>query len=42
MAELDNADPDELLAKYQVLLAELADTRNRLRDELATALGGEA
>lgn len=36
------ADPYELLANYQVLLAELADTRNRLRDELATALGGEA
>ena len=42
VAELDNADPDELLANYQVLLAELSETRNRLRDELATVLGGEA
>ncbi len=37
----DAGDPDELLAEYQVLLADLAETRNRLRDELSAALGAE-
>jgi len=31
-------DPDELLAKYRTLLAEVAETRNALRDELAASL----
>lgn len=41
VVEADAGDPDELLAEYQVLLADLAETRNRLRDELSAALGAE-
>ena len=33
-----HADPDELLADYQILLAELQKTRDRLNDELFQAL----
>ena len=33
-----HADPDELLADYQILLAELQKTRDRLKDELFQAL----
>jgi type I restriction enzyme M protein len=35
-----HADPDELLADYQILLAELQKTRDRLKDELFQALEG--
>lgn len=35
-----HADPDELLADYQVLMAELQKTRDRLKDELFQALEG--
>ena len=31
-------DPEELLAEYQQLLNDIADTRNKLRDELKSAL----
>jgi type I restriction enzyme M protein len=33
-----HADPDELLADYQILMAELQKTRDRLKDELMNAL----
>ena len=33
-----HADPDELLADYQILLAELQQPRDRLKDELFQAL----
>ena len=33
-----HADPDELLADYQLLMAELQKTRDRLKDELFQAL----
>jgi type I restriction enzyme M protein len=35
-----HADPDELLADYQILMAELQKTRDRLKDELFQALEG--
>ena len=35
-----HADPDELLADYQILLTELQKTRDRLKDELFQALEG--
>ena len=34
-----HADPEELLAKYQRLLGEIAETRGALKAELAAALG---
>ena len=34
----DHGDPEELLAKYQKLMGELAETRNSLKQELMTAL----
>ena len=37
-----HADPDELLADYQRLLADLQQTRDRLKDELFQALEGRA
>ena len=33
-----HADPDELLADYQILMVELQKTRDRLKDELFQAL----
>jgi type I restriction enzyme M protein len=36
----ENGDPDKLLAEYQDLLADIAHTRDKLRDELAQALEG--
>lgn len=38
----DTADADTLLAEYQTLLADLQTTRNRLKNELMAALGGES
>ncbi len=38
----DAADADQLLADYQTLLAELQATRDRLKHELMSALGGES
>ena len=35
-----HADPDELLADYQILMTELQQTRDRLKDELFHALEG--
>lgn len=35
-----HADPDELLADYQILMTELQQTRDRLKDELFQALEG--
>ena len=35
-----HADPDELLADYQILMADLQKTRDRLKDELFQALEG--
>jgi type I restriction enzyme M protein len=40
-ADTGPGDPDALLKQYQTLLAQIADTRNRLRDELVAALGGD-
>ena len=37
-ADAAHRDPDDLLADYQQLLMDLADTRNALRDELRAAL----
>jgi type I restriction enzyme M protein len=37
-AAVDDLDPDELLLHYQRLLAQVAATRDELRDELAAAL----
>ena len=37
-----HADPEELLATYQRLLGEIAETRGALKAELAAALGGQA
>ena len=39
--EPESHDPDELLAKYKTLLADIAETRTQLRDQLAAALQGE-
>jgi len=36
--EAGHGDPDELLKEYKQLLAEITDTQNQLKDELATAL----
>lgn len=36
--EEETHDPDKLLAKYKVLLGEIEQTQNQLRDELAAAL----
>jgi type I restriction enzyme M protein len=36
-----NADPDALLAEYQTLLAQIAATRDQLKDELRAALEGK-
>jgi type I restriction enzyme M protein len=38
----DRGDPEELLKAYQGLLNEIATTRNSLKAELMTALGGKA
>ena len=38
----DNADPDELLADYQRQLADLQQTRDRLKEELRNALEKKA
>jgi len=38
-AEEQNGDPVEMLAQYQAQLAELAELRTQLKDELAEALG---
>jgi type I restriction enzyme M protein len=35
-------DPDELLANYRKLMAETADIRERLKNELMAALGGKS
>ena len=35
-------DPDKLLEKHKIMLREVADTRNRLKEELAAALGGQS
>lgn len=35
-----HADPDELLIDYEKLMADLQQTRDRLKDELFSALGG--
>ncbi len=40
-ADTGPGDPDALLREYQTLLTQIADTRNRLRDELVAALGGD-
>lgn len=40
-ADTGPGDPDKLLKQHQKLLTEIADTRNRLRDELMAALGGD-
>ena len=37
-----HTDPDELLADYQLLMTDLQQTRDRLRDELAAALTASA
>ncbi len=34
----ESHDPDELLIKYKQLLADIEETENLLKDELATAL----
>ncbi len=39
-ADTGPGDPEELLKDYQELLGQIADTRNRLRDEFMEALGG--
>ena len=36
--DVSHRDPEELLAEYQKLLEEIASTRNKLRDELRSAL----
>ena len=38
--DASHGDPDELLQDYQQLLHDIGDTRGKLRDELADALGG--
>jgi type I restriction enzyme M protein len=40
-ADTGPGDPDIILADYQKLLCQIAETRNRLRDELMAALGGK-
>ena len=40
--ENDLGDPDKLLAKYKGLLKEVASTRDKLKQELMNALGGNA
>jgi type I restriction enzyme M protein len=37
--DVSHGDPDELLQDYRQLLHDIADTRNKLRDELVDALG---
>ena len=37
-----HTDPDELLADYQLLMTDLQQTHDRLKDELFQALGGRA
>ena len=37
--DVSHRDPEELLQEYQQLLNDIADTRNKLRDELTGALG---
>jgi type I restriction enzyme M protein len=37
--DVNHGDPDELLQDYHQLLHDIADTRNKLRDELVDALG---
>jgi type I restriction enzyme M protein len=37
-ADADDADPEHLLASYRMLLAELAETREALKQELMAAL----
>lgn len=37
--DVNHGDPDELLQDYHQLLHDIADTRNKLRDELMDALG---
>ena len=39
--DASHGDPDELLQDYQQLLNDIGDTRSKLRDELADALGGK-
>lgn len=41
-AEADLGDPDELLADYKGLLSNVAETRDRLKQELMKALGGNS
>jgi type I restriction enzyme M protein len=38
--DADHGDPEELLEKYQILLANITETRNSLKQELINALGG--
>ncbi len=40
--EAGHGDPDELLKEYKQLLAEITETQNQLKDELATALASAA
>jgi len=37
-----HGDPEELLEKYQIILTEITETRNSLKQELMDALGGES
>ena len=41
-ADSGPGDPDKLLTEYQALLGEVAETRDKLKAELAKALGGGA
>jgi type I restriction enzyme M protein len=41
VGEQVNHDPDELLDRYQTLMAEAAEIREALKRELMAALGGE-
>ncbi|MCD4841005.1 MAG: SAM-dependent methyltransferase, partial [Methanosarcinales archaeon] len=39
-SDVGHGDPEELLEKYQILLANITETRNSLKQELINALGG--
>lgn len=41
-AEAEKRDPEEMLREYKALLEEMADVRDRLKEELMNAIGGEA
>jgi type I restriction enzyme M protein len=40
-ADTGPGDPDELLAEYEALQQQIAETRDQLKAELSSALGGE-